>query len=316
MPAGPTGVRDPVTAASAIELSGLRKSFGSRRPVPAVAGIDLTIRPGEIVALLGPNGAGKTTTLDLILGFTRPTAGTCRVFGAAPDKAVRTGRVGGVLQSGALLSDLSVRETVAMIATQFPRAISVSDALSRAGATEFAHRKVSRCSGGEQQRLRFALALLSDPELLILDEPTAGMDVSARRDFWSAMGAEAAQGRTIVFATHYLAEAEEFAQRTVVMRRGRIVADGTTDQVRALGGTRTLSCVWNPGDGDPAAVPGVASVTPDRGRIVFHPDSGGADALARVLLTTTAASDLLIEPARLEEAFIGLTEDGPEGHSA
>lgn len=309
--AGGLAATKPVGATAAIEIVGLHKTFRARAgAVRAVDGIDLRVDRGEVVALLGHNGAGKTTTLDMVLGFTTPTSGQCRVFGMAPHAAVRAGLVGGVLQTDALLDDLTVGETVAMVATQHANPISVAEALERAGATGIAKRRVSKCSGGERQRLRFALALLADPQLLVLDEPTAGMDVAARRDFWAAMHAEAERGRTIVFATHYLAEAEEFADRTVVMRAGRIVADGTTDEVRAMGGTRTVSCRWDARDGDPASLPGVAHAADQHGRVVFRlaRDGGGTDALVRRLLTETSASDVLVEPARLEEAFLGLTE--------
>ncbi|NKE09983.1 MULTISPECIES: ABC transporter ATP-binding protein [Kocuria] len=294
----------------AVQLIDLHKTFSTRGgKVRAVDGVDLVIETGEIVAFLGPNGAGKTTALDMVLGFTTPTSGQCLVYGSEPRKAVRDGRVSAVLQTGSLLDDLSVRETVAMVASQHGVHLPVDEALERAGATNFAHRKVSKCSGGEQQRLRFALALLPEPDLLILDEPTAGMDVNARRDFWAAMHAEAERGRTIVFATHYLEEAEQFADRIVVITDGRILADGTTEEVRALGGFRTVSVRWNDDDGDPTAaladIPGAETVQVHGGRTVFTgPDT---DAIARHLLTRTSANDLLIVQVPLEEAFIGLT---------
>ncbi|KAA9393721.1 ABC transporter ATP-binding protein [Kocuria coralli] len=296
--------------APAIEIADLHKSFTVRGgKVRAVDGIDLTISSGEIVAFLGPNGAGKTTTLDMILGFTSPTSGRCLVYDGSPQEAVKHGRVSAVLQTGALLDDLSVRETVAMISSQHTNPLPVNEVLKRAGAMAFAGRKVSKCSGGEQQRLRFALALLPEPDLLILDEPTAGMDVNARRDFWAAMHAEAERGRTIVFATHYLEEAEQFADRIVVIADGKLLADGTTEEIRALGGLRTVSVVWSDDDGDPASVvdtlAGAESFRRDGQRVVFTgPDT---DAIARHLLNHTQATDLLIVQVPLEEAFVDLT---------
>src|SRR5690606_24956489 len=194
----------------------------------AVDGVDLSIPRGEIVALLGPNGAGKTTTLDMVLGLTNPSAGEVTVFGEAPRRAVRAGRVSAVLQTGGLLRDLSVRETVTLVASTFRDPLPVDAVMDRANIASIARRKVSKCSGGEQQRLRFALALLPDPSLLVLDEPTAGMDVTARAEFWETMREDARAGRTVVFATHYLEEADAFAQRIVMMASGRVVADGTT----------------------------------------------------------------------------------------
>lgn len=294
----------------AIELIGLRKTFRTRGgAVEAVAGVDLRIGRGEIVALLGPNGAGKTTALDMVLGFTEPTSGTCRILGSAPRRAVHDGRISAVLQTGSLLDDLTVRETLAMVATQHARHLPIDEALERAGATGIARRRVSKCSGGEQQRLRFALALLPEPELLVLDEPTAGMDVTARRDFWASMHAEAERGRTIIFATHYLEEAEQFADRIVVVQAGQVIADGTTEQIRSLGGLRRVSCRWHDDDGDPAAalasLPETTELTREHDRVVFS--GADTDVIARRLLTATRASDLLIEQAGLEEAFVDLT---------
>ena len=207
--------------------------------------MDLAVHRGEVVALLGPNGAGKTTTLDMVLGLAVPSAGTVTVLGAAARAAVRAGRVSAVLQTGGLLGDLTVRETVRFVASTFTatgRATApVDDVLERAGVARLGDRLVARCSGGEQQRLRFALALLPDPDLLVLDEPTAGMDVDARREFWATMHAEAARGRTVVFATHYLEEADSFARRIVLMADGRVVADGSVEEVRARATGRTVT---------------------------------------------------------------------------
>ena len=190
----------------AVDLRGVHKSFGS---VQAVRGIDLDITPGEIVAFLGPNGAGKTSTIDIILGLSRPTAGEVAVFGMQPRQAIARGLVSAVMQTGGLLKDLTVAETAQYTASLFAQSRPVAEVLKRAGITAIADRKVGKCSGGEQQRLRFAMALLSDPELLVLDEPTTGMDVEGRRGFWAAIREDAAKGRTVLFATHYLEEADD-----------------------------------------------------------------------------------------------------------
>ena len=211
--------------APAIEITGLAKGFGGgERRVRAVAGVDLTVGRGEIVALLGPNGAGKTTTIDMLLGLSDPDEGAVEVLGQSPRQAVASRRLSALLQTGGLLSDLTVAETVDVIASFHGARARVTEVMERTGLAPIAKRKVSKCSGGEQQRIKFALALLPDPDVLVLDEPTTGMDVVARRSFWEAMAEEACAGRTIVFATHYLEEAEQFAQRTVVMNRGKIVA--------------------------------------------------------------------------------------------
>lgn len=300
-----------MTTSSCIALRGLTKVFGAGPTAArAVNGIDLDVGRGEIVALLGPNGAGKTTTLDLILGFTRPTAGEVRVLDLAPRAAVAAGRVSAVLQTGGLLRDLTMEETVTLIASTYPAPPPVADVLARASLIPLAGRKVGACSGGEQQRLRFALALVADPDLLLLDEPTAGMDVEGRRLFWASMADEAARGRTIVFATHYLQEAEDFAVRTVLMAGGRIVADGPTDEVRRRASGRTVRArVAADRMAAVAALlqarPEVQTVAVDGDRLVV--EATDSDAVARLLLTELGGRDLEIGAASLEAAFVRLT---------
>ncbi len=294
-----------------IHLRGLVKRFGNDPDTrPAVGGIDLDIHAGDVVALLGPNGAGKTTTLDMVLGFTSPTEGTVAVLGGSPSEAIRAGRIAAVLQTGGLLRDLRMRETVELIASMYHRPPTVDDVMARAGITALGDRRVQACSGGEQQRLRFALALLADPEVLVLDEPTTGMDVGARQEFWQAMHAEAGRGRTIVFATHYLEEAEQFAQRTVLLAGGRIVADGPTERIRNhVGGRSVRATLPEAGHADLVArLEGRADVldlrtTGNRLDLV----ASDSDAVARILLDA-AAHDLEIEAASLEHAFLALTD--------
>jgi ABC-2 type transport system ATP-binding protein len=194
-----SGAAAGAAGASAISLRGVTKSFG---PVQAVRGIDLEIAPGEIVAFLGPNGAGKTSSIDMILGLSRPTSGEVEVFGTAPHHAIRRGLVSAVMQTGGLLKDLTVAETVAYVGSLFAAPVAVDEVLRRAGIDGIADRMVGKCSGGEQQRLRFAMALLPDPALLLLDEPTTGMDVEGRRAFWASIRQDAEAGRTVLFATH------------------------------------------------------------------------------------------------------------------
>ena len=295
----------PPSHVAAIELTGVHKRFGM---VQAVRGIDLRVEPGEVVAFLGPNGAGKTTTIDMVLGLSDPSAGKASVYGMAPKDAVRRGLVSAVMQSGGLLKDLTVAETIAYTAHLFPRSRPAAEVLARAGITEIAGRLVGKCSGGEQQRLRFAMALLPDPLLLLLDEPTQGMDVEGRRSFWAAIRHDAEAGRTIVFATHYLEEADAYADRVVLVRRGEVVADGTAAEVKALASGRTVrATLEGPDEAALRSIPGVDRVEVRGSSVIVH--CADSDAVARYLLTETAAKDLEVTALGLEEAFVALTGD-------
>ena len=294
--------------AAAVRLDGLTKRFGS---VVAVNNLSLTIEPGEVVAFLGPNGAGKTTTVDMMLGLARPDAGTVQVYGEKPTDAIAHGRIAAVMQSGGLLKDLTVAETVRMTASLFGRTRPVAEVLKRAGIYDIADRRVGKCSGGQQQRLRFAMALLPDPDLMVLDEPTTGMDVEGRREFWSAIREDAAHGRTILFATHYLEEADAYADRIVLVRQGQIVADGTAAEIKGLATGRIVRATL-PG-ADPvalAALPGVDQVEVRGDSVLVH--ASDSDLVARHLLTNTPARDLEITSRNLEDAFIALTSDTEE----
>ena len=304
-----TGAVARGTAEPAVDLDGVVKRFG---PVTAVDGISLKIRPGEVVALLGPNGAGKTTTVDMLLGLAQPSAGTVQVYGRKPHDAVALGLVSAVMQTGGLLKDYTVEETVRLTAVLFGKPESaVGEALERAGIADIGKRMVDKCSGGQQQRLRFAMALLPDPELLILDEPTTGMDVGGRHDFWQAIRRDAQGGRTVIFATHYLEEADAYADRVVFVRRGRIVADGTAAEVKALASGRTVRATL-PGavEADIRDKTGAETVEIRGDSVYLH--GRDTDAIARYLLNETAARDLEITSRNLEEAFLTLTADDAE----
>ena len=302
----------PATATAgqlAVDLDGVVKRFGQ---VTAVDGISLAIRPGEVVALLGPNGAGKTTTVDMLLGLSKPTEGDVHVYGRAPHDAVALGLVSAVMQTGGLLKDFTVEETVKVTAVLFGRGQDAVDAaLERAGIADIRKRLVGKCSGGQQQRLRFAMALLPDPELLILDEPTTGMDVGGRHDFWTAIRQDARGGRTVIFATHYLEEADAYADRVVFVRKGRVVADGTAAEVKALASGRTVRATL-PGATreELLALPGVESAEIRGDTVYVH--ARDTDPVARHLLTRTPARDLEITSRNLEEAFLTLTAEEAE----
>ncbi len=296
---------------SDIELSGLVKSFhGPDGPIRAVRGVDVRIAAGETVALLGPNGAGKSTTIDMLLGLLAPDAGTVSVFGRPPAQAVADGAVGGMLQTGQLIRDLSVRELVTMMASLYPSPLDVDEALDLSGVREIAAQRTQKLSGGQTQRVRLAVALVSDPQLLVLDEPTVALDVEGRRAFWTTMRQFAARGKTIVFATHYLEEADAYADRAVLMAHGTIVADGPTTEIRAMVGTRTIRATLAGVEvAALQALPGVSSAERRGEAAVLH--CADSDAAIRALLAAYPdARDIEIAAAGLEQAFLALTGDG------
>jgi len=261
------------------------------------------------VALLGPNGAGKTTTIDMVLGLSRPDSGSISLFGMSPPAAVAAGVIGGMLQTGSLIEYLSVRELLTMVASLYPRPLEVDRVLRLTGAAEFAGRRTNKLSGGQTQRVRFAIALVANPDLLVLDEPTAAVDVEGRRAFWAAMREVAAEGKTVIFATHYLEEADAYADRIVLLARGRIVADGPATEIKAKVSGRTIRATLPSADtARLAALPGV--LTADlRGDAVALSCADSDAALRALLGQFPAARDIEVLGAGLEEAFMALTAD-------
>jgi len=294
----------PITG---IRLVGLTKSYGA---VQAVRGVDISVAAGETVALLGPNGAGKSTTIDMLLGLTRPDEGRVELFGMPPSDAIAAGAVGVMLQTGGLIRDLSVRELITMMAALYAEPLGVDEVLDVTGLGDIADRRTQKLSGGEAQRTRFALALVSNPELLVLDEPTVALDVQSRHDFWAAMRGFAARGKTVVFATHYLEEADAYADRVVLMSLGRVVADGPPTEIKARVGRRLIRATLAEADlADLAGLPGVVAV--DRHGQTVELRCTDSDAAVRALLAAyPGARNLEIQGAGLEEAFLELTVNG------
>ncbi|MFF3331162.1 ATP-binding cassette domain-containing protein [Streptomyces sp. NPDC002888] len=287
----------------AVSFRGAVKAYGDVR---AVDGVDLEIAHGETVALLGRNGAGKSTTISLLLGLAEPDAGTVELFGAPPEVSVRAGRVGTMLQEARAVPRVTVGELVAFVAGRYPAPLPVARALELAGIAELAGRRVDRLSGGQTQRVRFAVALAGDPALLVLDEPTAALDVEARHAFWEAMRAYARRGHTVLFSTHYLEEADAYADRVLVLDRGRVVADGTGEELRRSAGGNLVS-VDRAGRGpaDLALLPGVRSVEVTGGRARLRTDDSDATVVA--LARLGAIRGLEVAPASLDDAFLNLT---------
>ena len=319
MPGAPSTPTSPDPSLTpAVEVAGLVKTFG---PVRAVDDIDLRVAPGEIVAFLGPNGAGKSTTLDVILGFSTPDAGSARVFGLPPAQAARELRTGAILQEGGLLPNYTVLQTITSVAAMRGARHDIPAVEDLAGITPILGRKVAKCSGGERQRLRLALALLGNPDLMVLDEPTAGMDVTARRSFWTAIRERAAGNKAVLFATHYLQEAADFADRIVIINRGRIIASGSVDDVRALGEGTVVTATWpglsGVGPLDAALAEARASLqdVAVRGEHV-EIRTTAPDDVARILLTRTPSHHLGITALSLDDVFTELVEDAADSGQA
>ncbi|MFD5818772.1 ATP-binding cassette domain-containing protein [Streptomyces sp. NPDC127038] len=291
-----------------MRFRGAVKTFGDVR---AVAGLDLDVAAGETVALLGRNGAGKSTTISLLLGLDEPDEGSVELYGARPQDAVRAGRVGAMLQDTRPVPRITVRELVSFVAGRYPRPLPVAEALRLAGVTELAGRRVDRLSGGQAQRVRFAVALAGNPALIVLDEPTAALDVEARHAFWESMRAYARRGHTVLFSTHYLEEADAHADRIVVVDRGRIVADGTGEELRrAAGGNLVSFDLAGPAPDDLALLPGVVAVEVRGERARLRTDDSDATVVA--LAERGAIRGLEVAPASLDDAFMALTSHGRE----
>ncbi|WP_084960169.1 ABC transporter ATP-binding protein [Thermoactinospora rubra] len=293
-----------------ISLHAVSKSYGAVR---AVQEVSLEVRPGQTVALLGHNGAGKSTTIGMLLGLTAPDAGRVAVCGAEPSRAVAEGRIAAMLQDTGMMPGVKVGELVELARRCYPRPLPAERALRLAGLDGLAARRVDKLSGGQAQRLRFAVAVVADPDVLVLDEPTRALDVKARVEFWAAMRAFAATGRTVLFATHYLDEVDQNATRVVVMARGRIVADGTPAEIRRLAGGGTVG-LTRPGPHDGlAALPGVTRVEAEGERVTLH--TADCDATVRALAPLDWR-DLRVSPASLDESFLMLTEEPEKGTAA
>jgi ABC-2 type transport system ATP-binding protein len=300
----------------AVAFTGVTKSYGTVR---AVDGLDLRLDRGTTVALLGPNGAGKSTTIGMLLGLLQPDSGTVTTLGASPEQAVRTGRVGAMPQNGRLIGGVTVRELLGFVrrsyavkakasgrASAVPSLTALMDA---AHITDLAGRKADQLSGGQAQRVRFAIAVAGAPDLIVLDEPTTGLDIEARRDLWASVRGYAETGRTVLFSTHYLEEADEYADRIVVIDRGRVIADGTSDDIKRRVPGRTVAFDLAGASPAPETLPGVVSSEIRGNRVRLHTTDSDATVLA--LAGAGCVRNLEVVGAGLEEAFLTLTHNTP-----
>jgi ABC-2 type transport system ATP-binding protein len=289
-----------------VSFENVSKHYGSLR---AVDGLSLDLRAGETVALLGPNGAGKSTSLDMLLALRKPTSGKIRMFGSDPYHAVKSGRVGAMLQSGGLMPEVTVRELVTLVTSFHPKPEPVELTLKRAGIDKFADQRVDRLSGGQTQRVRFALAIVGKVELIVLDEPTTAMDVETRQLFWASMREEVAEGRTLLFATHYLEEADQAADRILVINRGRLLADGTPAEIKAKAGAKRISFHLDRVD-EPflLGLPGLVNLEVRRDFVQIQ--SSDSDATLYALLDAGyRPHEIEVSSLGLEQAFLAITAE-------
>jgi ABC-2 type transport system ATP-binding protein len=291
-----------------VSFEGVTRRYGD---VVAVRALTMQLRAGETVALLGPNGAGKTTALEMVLGMLTPDEGVIGLFGGPPAEAVASGRVGAMLQEGGLPKRVRVAELVGFVRGLYEDPLGVEDALHVCDIEDLADRRVERLSEGQRQRVRLALALAGRPDLLVLDEPTAAMDLAARRVFWDRMRAQVSEGHTVLFATHRLEEADEVADRVIVLAEGRVVADGAPGDVKAgahdRGAVRFLA---NAPLDVLQALPGVEAVEITGGWVTLA--TVDPDRTVRALLEAIPSVEgLEIRRGRLEDAFLRLTGEGP-----
>jgi len=289
-----------------VHFENVSKFYGH---VKAVDGLSLELRAGETVAFLGPNGAGKSTSLDMLLALRKPTSGRIRMFGSDPYHAVKNGRVGAMLQSGGLMPEVTVRELVTLVTGFHPRPLPVDETLRRAGVAGFAGQRVDKLSGGQTQRVRFALAIVGECDLIVLDEPTTAMDVETRQAFWVNMRAEVAEGRTLLFATHYLEEADQAADRILVINKGRLLADGTPGEIKARAGAKRISFRLERID-EPFLLGLPALVNVEIRRDLVQIQSSDSDRTLYALLDAGyRPRDIEVSSLGLEQAFLAITAE-------
>jgi ABC-2 type transport system ATP-binding protein len=301
------------SGAPVVSFEEVSKVYGQVR---AVDGLSLDLRRGETVAFLGPNGAGKSTALDMLLALRKPTSGRIRVLGSDPYASVKSGRIGAMLQSGGLMPEVTVREMVEVVTKMHPRPLPVDQTLKRAGIADIADRRVDRLSGGQTQRARFALAIVGESDLIVLDEPTTAMDVESRQMFWANMHAEVAEGRTLLFATHYLEEADQAADRILVINKGRLLADGTPAEIKQRAGAKRISFRLDPVD--EAFLLGLpALVNLEIRRDQIHIQSSDSDRTLYALLDAGyRPREIEVSSLGLEQAFLAITAEDDRNGSA
>jgi ABC-2 type transport system ATP-binding protein len=300
-------------ASSGTVVASLEAVSKNYEDIRALRNVNFTVRAGQVVALLGPNGAGKTTAVKLLLGLMQPNLGRARVFGGDPTNPQNRMRTGAMLQVGRVPETLRVREHIDLFSTYYPKPMPLEEVLAAAGLEKLRERKFGDLSGGQRQRTLFALAICGNPDLLFLDEPTAGLDVEARRGLWEEIRRLVDRGKTVLLTTHYLEEADTLADRIAVINQGEIIAEGTPAEIKAQTSGKRIRCITALSVANLLQIPGVTSAKQDREAVEIH--AREAEPVVRTLLARDPSlSGLEIASAGLEEAFLALTQDS--GHSA
>ena len=287
------------------QLQGASKRYGGTL---ALDQVDLQVRRGEVQALLGPNGAGKTTAISLLLGLLRPDGGSAVLFGQSPGSLAARSRLGAMLQTAGVPDTLTVGELITLFRSYYTQPRTVADCVALAGVAGLLHSRYGRLSGGQQRRVQFGLAICGRPQILLLDEPTTGLDLDARETMWKTIRQLVAENCAVVLTTHYLEEAEALADHVSVLARGRIVAAGSVQQVRARVAQRRIRCVSRLSEQTIGAWPEVRSVVREGERIEIVTDL--AETVVRQLLfEDSQLSELEVRRAGLAEAFVEITRE-------
>ncbi|CAM3541632.1 ABC transporter ATP-binding protein [Marinicrinis lubricantis] len=295
---------------NAVTVRHVTKTFKGKK---AVNDISFTIKEGSIVSILGPNGAGKTTTMMMMLGLIQCTEGIIQVFGKEPGRKEVRERIGAMLQEVSVPDGLTVGEIIDLFRSYYVKPLPKQELLKLAGLQDVVKKKADKLSGGLKRRLNFALAIVGNPDLIFLDEPTVGMDIAARRLFWDSIRAMAKQGKTILFSTHYLKEADDISDRIILFHRGTIVADGSPEEMKSMLTSQTLSFI--PEDSallaELSQLNGIMGSRAE-GQRLFIETRQVEEVLAFIFQNGYKIKGLRIDQGSLDDAFEQLTADDAE----
>ncbi|WP_077622389.1 ABC transporter ATP-binding protein [Sediminibacillus massiliensis] len=294
-----------------VKLENITKMFGK---TTAVKDVSITIEEGSTVAILGPNGAGKTTTISMMLGLMEPSDGNVKVFGDDPKELRVRNKIGAMLQEVSIVDKLKVREVIELFRSYYAAPLSMEELITLTGLKEDELKQwANKLSGGQKRKLGFALALAGNPDLLFFDEPTVGLDITARRNFWDKVTSLKSQGKTIIFTTHYLQEADDFSERIILFNNGEVIADGEPEEIKRNIATRSVSLQTDSNEVIPLlqSFDGVIRCYEKEDRIYVVTNDTDA-VLSQIFQHRVDARNILVEQGRLEEVFEHLTSDQKE----